>query len=126
MGANRIRDTAEDGHESGNNDEERPAMTPGEDVEAVEQKEDTDQNDPDGAAQSTEEAIAVGGGSVVGETGAGVGHLADEEPDTKTNQKEGHDTVHGKAVEDARVSYEKEATESDKPKGAGGKRVSRE
>ena len=36
-------------------------MTPGEDVEGVEQEEDADENDPDGAAKGAEEAELVGG-----------------------------------------------------------------
>ena len=47
-----IGDALEDGHETGDDDKERPAMRPGEDVEGVEQEQDANEDDPDGAAQS--------------------------------------------------------------------------
>src|SRR5579862_4126117 len=58
--------TLEDCHQSGNDDDDRPAMTPGDDVERVQQEEDADENDPDGAAEGTEEPELIAGRTVVG------------------------------------------------------------
>jgi hypothetical protein len=60
----------EDGHESGDDEDNRPTMGPGEDSEGVEEEEDADEDDPDGAAKSAEETELVAGGSVVDEAGA--------------------------------------------------------
>ncbi len=101
-------------------------MTPGEDVEGVQQEEDADENDPDGAAKGAEEPELVAGGAVVCDAGAGVGHPADEEPDAEADEEEGNEAVNGKGVEEAGVADEEEAAESDEPEGAGGKTVTRE
>ncbi len=45
-----------EGHQTGDDDEERPAVAPAEDVEAGEQEHDSDEDDPDGAAKRAEEA----------------------------------------------------------------------
>ena len=76
-------------------------MAPGENVEGVQQKEDADDGDPDRAAECAVEAVAVGGGAVVREADAGVGHLADEEPDAEPDEEDRNETVDRKAVEDA-------------------------
>src|ERR1700722_9962516 len=55
---------AEDGQQTGDDDEERPAVVPGEDVEGVQQEEDADQKNPDRAADGVEEALPVGRGAV--------------------------------------------------------------
>ncbi len=103
-----VGDALEDGHQAGDDDDERPAATPGEDVEGVEQEEDADQSDPDGAAEGAEEAVLVAGGAVVGEACAGVGHLADEEPDSEPDEKEGDKAVNGEGVEEADVADQEE------------------
>jgi hypothetical protein len=121
----RVGGAAEDGHETGDDDEDWPAMTPGKDVEGVQQKEDADDGDPDGAAKGAEEAVAVDRGTVVRETGACVGHLADEEPDAEAYEEKGNDAVDGKAVEQTGVADQEEAAEADEPDGAGGKAVTR-
>ena len=100
-------------------------MTPGEDVEGVQQEQDADESDPDGAAKGAEEPELVAGGAVVCEAGAGVGHFADEEPDAEADEEEGNEAVDGKAVEEAGVADEEEAAESDEPDGAGGETVTR-
>ncbi len=61
-------DALEDRHKAGNDDDDRPAATPGEDVEAVEQEEDADESNPDGAAKGAEEPELVARGAVVGES----------------------------------------------------------
>ena len=70
--------------------------------------------------------ILVAGGAVVGEAGAGVGHLADEEPDAEADEKEGDEAVNGKGVEQAGVADEEEAAESDEPDGSGRETVTRD
>ena len=121
-----VGDALEDGHQTGDDDDERPAVAPGEDVEGVQQEEDADEGDPDGAAQGAEEPELVAGGAVVCEAGAGVGHLANEEPDAEADEEEGNEPVDGKAVEEAGVADEEEAAKSDEPDGTGGKTVTRE
>src|SRR5271155_4653417 len=75
----RVGDATEDDHETGDDDEDRPTVAPGEDVEGVQKEEDADQSDPNGAAKGAEEAVTVGGSAVVSEAGPGIGHLANEE-----------------------------------------------
>src|SRR5579864_3684247 len=57
----------EDGHQTRDDDDDRPAMSPGENVEGIQQEEDADENDPDGAAERSEEPKLVSGSAVVGE-----------------------------------------------------------
>ena len=92
----------------------------------VQQEEDADEDDPDGAAEGAEEAELVAGGAVVGEAGASVGHLADEEPDAEADEEEGNEPVNGKGAEETGVADEEEAAETDEPDGSGGKTVTRE
>src|ERR1700722_7339710 len=68
-----VRDAAEDRHQACDDDEERPTVLPGEDVEGVQKEEDADEGDPDGAAEGVEEALLVAGGDVIGRTAAGGG-----------------------------------------------------
>ena len=53
-------------------------MAPGDDVEGVQQEENADESDPDGAAKGAEEAELIAGGAVVCDACAGFGHPADE------------------------------------------------
>jgi hypothetical protein len=109
IGGDRIGEAPEDNHQTGDDDQDGPAMTPGEDVEGVQEKEDADENDPDRAAEGAEEAIAVGRSAVIGEAGASVSHLANEEPDTEADQEEGNKTMDGKAVKQPCVADEEQA-----------------
>src|ERR1700733_10739758 len=56
----------EDRHQTGDDDEEGPAVGPGEDAEGVQKKEDADENDPDGTAEGAKEPELVAGGAIVG------------------------------------------------------------
>src|ERR1700679_2240337 len=125
-GERAIGDAAEDRHQAGDDDEERPTVIPGEYVEGVEEEEDADENDPDGAAKSVEDPLLVARGSVIGQAGASVRHLVNEDPDADSNEKEGNEAVHGEAVKHAGISDEEEAAETDEPDGPGGKTVSRD
>jgi hypothetical protein len=104
-----VRDALKDGHESGDDDDDGPATSPGEDVKGVQQEEDADEGDPDRAAEGAEEPVLIAGGAVVGEACAGVGHPADKEPDAEPDEKEGNDAVNGKGVKPPRVADEEEA-----------------
>src|SRR5258708_31058480 len=94
-------------------------MAPGDDIEGVQQEENADERDPDGAAKGAEEPELVARGAVVCDAGAGVGHPADEEPDAEADEEEGNQPVNGKGMEQPRVADEKEAAESDEPDGSG-------
>src|ERR1700722_3799350 len=100
-------------------------MAPGEYVPSVQEKENADRNDPNGAAQSAEEAVAVGGGTVSGEARASLCHLANKEPDAKTDQNDWNNAMNGEAMKEARISDEKETAKSDEPDGSRGKTVTR-
>src|SRR6202041_540498 len=116
-----VGEATEDRHQAGDDDEERPAVIKGDDVEGVQEEEDADENYPDGAAKSTEEPLLVARGAVIGETAASVGHLVDEEPDTDPDQEEGNEPVNGETVKHVCVGKEEEAAESDEADGARGK-----
>src|ERR1700733_2739576 len=115
----------EDGHQTGNDDDDRPAMVPGEDIEGIEREEYADKNQPDGPTEGAEEPELIAGGAVVDESAAGVGHLADEDPYAEADQEKGNEAVNGKRMEEASVANEEEAAESDEPDGAGWETVSR-
>src|ERR1700734_1787442 len=83
-----VGEALKDGHQTGDDEDDGPAATPGEDVERVQQEEDADQSNPDGAAKGAEETVLVAGSSVVCDAGAGVGHTANEEPDAKPDEEE--------------------------------------
>src|SRR5258708_3931317 len=74
-------DGGEEGRQVGGDEEDGRAVAPGDNVERVEEEEEADERDPDGAAKGAKEAELIAGGAVVGEARAGVGHPADEEPD---------------------------------------------
>src|SRR6201747_2963691 len=71
-----VVDALEDGHQTGDDDDDGPAVAPRDNVEGVQKKEDADEGDPDGAAKGAKEAELVAGGAVVCDTCAGVGHSA--------------------------------------------------
>src|ERR1700733_15063298 len=121
-----VRDAAEDRHQTGDDDEERPTVIPGEDVEGVQKEEDADESDPDGAAEGVEDSLPVAGGAVVGQTAARVRHLVNEDPDADSDQEERNEPVHGEAVEHAHIRDEEDAAETDEPDGTGGEAVSRD
>src|SRR5882757_3786994 len=52
----------EDGHQTGDDDDDGPAVAPRDNVEGVQQEEDADERDPDGAAKGAEEAELIAGG----------------------------------------------------------------
>src|SRR5271167_3673012 len=91
-----VRGTLEDGHQTGDDDDDRPAMSPGDDVEGVQQEENADENDPNGAAEGAEEPELIAGRTVVGQSAAGVGHPANEDPDAEANQEKGNEVMNGK------------------------------
>ena len=74
-------DTLKDHHEAEDDDEEGPAVGPGDQVEAVQQEQEADGDEPDGAAQAADGAVVIGRGSVIGEGLTGGGHAAEEVPD---------------------------------------------
>jgi hypothetical protein len=100
-----VRDALKDGHESGDDDDDGPATSPGEDVKGVQQEEDADEGDPDRAAEGAEEAVLISGGTVVCDACAGVSHSADEEPNAKSDEEEGDETVDRKTVKQTGVAY---------------------
>ena len=104
-----VGDALEDKHQAGDDDDDGPAVAPVDDVEGVEQEEDADEGDPDGAAKGAEEPELIAGGAVVCDAGAGVGHSADKKPDAKADEEEGNDPVDGEGVEQAGVADEEEA-----------------
>ena len=115
----------EDGHQAGDDDEERPARPQERMLKESSRKRTPMRSDPDGAAKRAEEPELVAGGAVVGEAGAGVGHLADEEPDAEADEEERNDRWMGKCGTGRRCR-EEEAAKSDEPDGACGKTVTRE
>jgi hypothetical protein len=100
-------------------------MTPGDDVEGVQQEENADENDPDGAAEGAEEPELIAGRTVVSQSTACVGHPANEDPYAEADEEKWNEAVDGKCVEEAGVTDEEEAAESDEPDGASRETVSR-
>ena len=93
-------------------------------MQAVEQKEDSYEDDPDGSAKSVEEADSVGDGAVISERRTELRHLAEELPDTKGDEQEGDQPVSGKGVEEARVADQEDSAERDEPDRPGRETVS--
>ncbi len=91
-----------------------------------EEEHDSDENDPDGAAQGGEETEAVELGSIVGEGSTGCGHLVVEEPDAQADEQDGEEVEDGEAVKEAGVSDQEECAETDEPDGSRGKTITRQ
>src|SRR5437868_12013483 len=88
-----IGDALEDGHQARDDNDDRPAVSPGDDSEGIQQKEDADESDPDGAAKGPEEPELIARRAIVCYACAGIGHSADEEPDAEADEKERNDPV---------------------------------
>ena len=120
-----VRRTMEDGHQTGNDDDDGPTVVPGENARGIEQEENADENDPYRAAKGAKEPELVAGTAVIGEAGASVGHSADEDPDAEADQNYWDEPMSGKGVEESRVADEKQATKSDEPDRASGETITR-
>lgn len=101
-------------------------MRPGEDLEGVEQEQDTYENDPYGASKSAKQAVLVGWRAIVRDAIACTSHLVDEEPNAESDEEEGDDSVDGKVMEEASISDQEDTAQADEPEGARGKAIARE
>lgn len=97
-------------------------------MRAVQKEEDTDQDDPNRAAQRMEEAKLVGGRAVICER-TSLRHLVDEQPYSEADEEQRNEEMDGVAVEYAGVADKKDCTKHDQPDrsrreaAAGGARV---
>jgi hypothetical protein len=98
-------------------------MGPGEDLEGVEQEQDTYENDPYGPSKGAKQAVLVGWGAIVRDSIACTSHLVDEEPNAKSDEEEGDNSVDGKVMEEASISDQEDATQADEPESARGKAI---
>ena len=106
---------------AGDDQEEGPTGAPADQVDGIEQHQQTDEGDPDRAAQGPAQAQVVVGRAVAGKRGAGIEHAPGEEPSAEPDEEAGDEERGRKAAEKMGGGEKEEGSEADEPDGSHGK-----